>query len=153
MPGTPEVNLCATDDSFRFPRQIPRVNGFKNGIVKDNSSSLTHPSKNSEKEDVPNSDVSDKNVKRSSKAGQSQEISNQENSLAKKRSGEEMGGLNSSLVTRVKDEPVSPKVVPDIATNEKSPPSGQSNEDAETRRRASSQPKAKPPVLKMPDAR
>ncbi|XP_065058178.1 uncharacterized protein LOC135685981 [Rhopilema esculentum] len=152
VPGTPEVNLCATDDSFRFPRQIPRVNGFKNGIVKDNSSSLTHPSKNSEKEDVPNSDVTDKDSKRSSKEGPSQEISNQENLLAKKRSGEEMGGLNSSLVMRVKDEPMSPKVVPDNATNEEAPPSAQSNEDAEARRRASSQPKAKPPVLKMPDA-
>ena len=130
VPGTPEVNINNLDENFRFPRHAPRVNGFK--LVKEGTLS-----KNTAKHghSIKQEPSSPKNV----------------HSAVKDKSQIASNSPKQSNVSGIKEEPVSPKNRISNPNNETT--AIQSNGEIIANKVKASQPKSKPPVLKMPSAR
>ena len=126
MPGTPEVNITVFDDGFKNPHHGPRVNGFK--LIKDDpaSKNATVPRQSIKKEPSSPSYLSDPLQNKSPKTD------NCFSSL----------GANS-----VKKEPLSPKNRINDTVDDSM--SVQSNGEVGNKSKTT-QPKSKPPILKMP---
>lgn len=129
VPGTPEVNIAHLDESFRFPKHVSRVNGFK--PLADNSQSKVSVKRERHIKQEP---LSPKNA-----------------ALKDQTHGAPRNSQETSNVGTVKEEPLSPKNrvnnTPLDAT------ATQSIGEAAANRSKTSHPRTKPPVLKMPVAR